>query len=225
VGADVRAHPATGVAGVYRDPIRIWEGATQSYEVDEFRDEGFKMEVVGLPAELAGVRLPGLGADFQRAMADFPNMAVWGVQIRAEAEGTVAPSGDRAHIAYTPSPADMEIFRKGVRRLCEMHFAAGAVRVYPGVHGGPDVLASADDLGKLDDLPVDPREWSLLTSHLFSTCRMGRTADEGVVGFDGAVHGVGRLWVVDASALSTNLGVNPQHTVMALAMHLASQLT
>jgi choline dehydrogenase-like flavoprotein len=174
--------------------------------------------------ELAGVRLPGLGKDFQRSMADFPNMAVWGVQIRAEAEGTVSPAGDRSHITYTPTPADMALFRKGVRRLCELHFAAGAVRVYPGVHGGPDVLSTPDDLGKLDDLPLDPRDWSLITAHLFSTCRMARNADEGVVGFDGAVHGLRRLWVVDASILPTNLGVNPQHTIMALAMHLAQRM-
>ncbi|HEY1691319.1 MAG TPA: GMC family oxidoreductase [Polyangiaceae bacterium] len=224
VGAHFRAHPGTAVAGVYRDPVRIWEGATQSFEVDEFRGDGFKMEVVGLPVELAGVRLPGLGAGFQRSIADFPNMAVWGVQVRAEAEGTVSPAGDRARIAYTPSARDMAIFRAGVRRLAELHFAAGAVRVYPGVHGGPDVLTSPDELSRLDALSLDPRDWSLISSHLFSTCRMGRTADEGVAGYDGAVHGVRGAWVLDASLLPTNLGVNPQHTIMALAMLLAERI-
>jgi choline dehydrogenase-like flavoprotein len=224
VGAHFRLHPATAVAGVYRDPVRLWEGATQSFEVDHFRDEGFKMEVTGLPVELAGVRLPGMGQAFQRAMADYPRMAVWGVQIRGEAEGTVSPANGRADLRYTPTPADMAIFRRGARRLAEMHFAAGAVRVYPGVHGGPDVLESPDDLGKLDDLPLDPRAWSIISSHVFSTCRMGADERAGVVGFDGAVHGTRGLWVLDASALPTNLGVNPQHTIMALASLLAERL-
>jgi choline dehydrogenase-like flavoprotein len=224
VGAHFRVHPGTAVAGVYRDPVRIWEGATQSFEVDEFRGQGFKMEVVGLPVELAGVRLPGLGEGFQRSMADFPNMAVWGVQTRAEAEGHVAAAGDRARITYTPTERDMRVFRQGVRRLSELHFAAGAVRIYPGVHGGPEVLTSPDELPLLDELPLDPRDWSLISSHLFATCRMGRTADDGVVGFDGAVHGVRGLWALDASVLPTNLGVNPQHTIMALAMLLAERI-
>jgi choline dehydrogenase-like flavoprotein len=224
VGAHFRAHPATAVAGIYRDPVRLWEGATQSYEVDEFRHEGFKMEVTGLPVELAGVRLPGLGPAFQRSMNDYPNMAVWGVQIRSEAEGTVSPARGRAHIAFTPTPADMERFRKGVRRLAEMHFAAGAVRVYPGVHHGPDVLESPDELGKLDTLSLDPRDWSIISAHLFSTCRMGVDDRAGVAGFDGAVHGVRGLWVLDASLIHTNLGVNPQHTIMALAMLLSERL-
>lgn len=224
VGAHFRAHPGTAVAGVYKDPVRLWEGAAQSYEIDEFRKEGFKMEVVGLPVELAGVRLPGLGADFQRAMNDYPNMAVWGVQIRAEAEGRVAPASHRTDIVYTPTPADMAIFGKGVRRLSEMHFAAGAIRVYPGVHGAPDVLHSPDDLGKLDGLSTDPRDWSMMTGHVFGTCRMGADERAGVVGFDGAVHGVKGVWVLDASAIPTNLGVNPQHTIMAMAMLLSERM-
>jgi choline dehydrogenase-like flavoprotein len=157
-------------------------------------------------------------------MADYPNMAVWGVQVRAEAEGTVEPAGDRAKIQYTPAREDMERFRAGAKRLAEMHFAAGAVRVYPGVHGGPEVLTSPAELGGLDALPLDPRDWSLISSHLFSTCRMGRDERAGAVGFDGAVHGVRGLWVLDASALPSNLGVNPQHTIMALAMLLAERL-
>jgi choline dehydrogenase-like flavoprotein len=224
VGKHFRLHPATAVAGVYEDPVRLWEGATQSYEIDEFRHEGFKLEVTGLPVELAGVRMPGMGEAFQRSMADYPHMAVWGVQIRAEAEGTVTPARGRADLSYTPTRVDMERLRAGARRLAELHFAAGALRVFPGVHGGPEVLASPDELGKLDALSLDPRDWSIISSHLFSTCRMGADARAGVVGFDGAVHGTTGLWVLDASALPTNLGVNPQHTIMAMAMLLAERL-
>jgi choline dehydrogenase-like flavoprotein len=225
VGAHFMAHPGTAVAGIYRDPVRLWEGATQSYEVHEFRTRGFKMEVVGLPLELAGVRLPGLGRELAAGLREYPHMAVWGVQVRAEAEGTVGrgPLGG-ARIVYTPTAHDMVLFREGVKRLCELHFAAGALRVHPGVHGGPDVLSSADELGRLDALSLDPRDYALLVSHVFGTCRMARTADAGVVGFDGAVKGVDGLWVVDASAFPRNLGVNPQHTIMALAMHLAERI-
>jgi choline dehydrogenase-like flavoprotein len=224
VGEHFRLHPGTAVAAVYRDPVRLWEGATQSYEIDQFRAEGFKLEVVGLPVELAGVRLPGVGAGFQRSMADYPHMAVWAVQVRAEAEGTVRPMGAGAALTFTPTAWDMERLRTGVRRLVELHFAAGAVRVFPGVHGGPEVLHRDDDLGVLDRLSVDPRDWSIISSHVFSSCRMSADARSGVVGFDGAVHGTRGLWVLDASALPTNLGINPQHTIMAMAMLLAERL-
>jgi choline dehydrogenase-like flavoprotein len=224
LGAHFMAHPGTAVAGIYRDPVRLWEGATQSYEVDEFRDAGFKMEVVGLPLELAGVRLPGLGPELAKNLAEYGHMAVWAVQVRAEAEGTVAPRRRGARIAYTPTSRDMGRFREGVKRLCEMHFAAGAVRVHPGVHGGPAALSSPDEVATLDDLPIDPRAYALLISHVFGTCRMSSGAGAGVVGLDGAVRGVDGLWVVDASIFPKNLGVNPQHTIMALAMTLAERI-
>ncbi len=84
--------------------------------------------------------------------------------------------------------------------------------------------ASDDELPKLDDLSIDPRDYSLIASHLFSSCRMSADERTGVAGFDGAVHGLRGLWVVDASVMPNNLGVNPQHTIMALAMHLARRI-
>jgi choline dehydrogenase-like flavoprotein len=151
-------------------------------------------------------------------------MAVWGAQVRAEAEGTVRDAGDRARIAYTPTPRDMERFRRGVRALAELHFAAGATHIYPGVHGGPEILRPGDDLAELDRLPADPRAYGMIASHLFSTCRMSRDARGGVIDTGFAVHGVRGLWVVDASIFPTNLGVNPQHTIMALAMIAAERI-
>jgi choline dehydrogenase-like flavoprotein len=222
VGAHFRIHPGAGVSGVYREPVKVWEGGTQTYEVDHFRPEGFKLETVSLPLELAGVRMAGFGETFQKKVSDYGHSAVWGVQVRAEAEGWVKPGVFGARISYTPARRDMERFRRGVKALSEMHFAAGALRVYPGVHGGPEILESPDDMRRLDDLPLDPRAWSLIASHLFGTCRMSKDAAEGVVGFDCAVHGTRGLWVVDASVFPATPGVNPQHSIMALSM-LASE--
>jgi choline dehydrogenase-like flavoprotein len=222
VGRHFRAHPGTAVSGVYRDPVRVWIGGTQTFEVDQFREsDGFKMETTSLPLELAGVRMHGFGATFQRKISDFPHSAVWGVQVRAEAEGTVDTplfAGGSSRITFTPTANDMATFKKGVKSLCKMHFAAGAIRVYPGVHGGPEALGPDDDLSVLDDLSIDPRAWSMIVSHLFGTCRMSADPREGVVGLDFGVHGVSGLWVVDASIFPATPGVNPQHTIMALAM-------
>ncbi|AKT43663.1 GMC family oxidoreductase N-terminal domain-containing protein [Chondromyces crocatus] len=224
VGNHFRAHPAAAVSGVYRDPVRLWQGGTQTYEVDHFRKEGFKMETASLPLELAGVRMAGFGAAFQEKIGDYDRTAVWGVQVRGEAEGRVRSGLLGPAIRYTPAPEDMERIRRGARILCEMHLEAGAERVYPGVHGGPEVVTSARELVKLDDLPVDPRAWSLIISHVFGTCRMSRDERGGVVGHDFGVHGLKGLWVVDASIFPTTPGVNPQHSIMALAMLAAERI-
>ena len=46
----------------------------------------------------------------------------------------------------------------------------------------------------------------------------------GVVDEHGKVHGMEGLHVVDASAIPTTIGVNPQHTIMALASAWAERL-
>jgi hypothetical protein len=43
-------------------------------------------------------------------------------------------------------------------------------------------------------------------------------------GVERLVHGVRGLWVFDASIFHTNLDVNPQHPIMALAMLLAERI-
>ncbi len=39
------------------------------------------------------------------------------------------------------------------------------------------------------------------------------------------MHGVRGVWVVDASIFPATLGVNPQHSIMAIAMLLAERIS
>ena len=50
---------------------------------------------------------------------------------------------------------------------------------------------------------------------------MGADADTSVVDPSGAVRGVERLYIADASLLPTSVGVNPMMTVIACATHVA----
>ncbi|MDQ3901828.1 MAG: GMC family oxidoreductase, partial [Actinomycetota bacterium] len=63
--------------------------------------------------------------------------------------------------------------------------------------------------GELFEIPM--------TAHFLGGCPMGATADDGVVDAYHRVHGYPGLSVVDGSAVSANLGVNPALTITALA--------
>jgi len=63
--------------------------------------------------------------------------------------------------------------------------------------------------GELIDLP--------LTAHFIGGCVMGTTAADGVIDPYHRVHGYPGLSVVDGSAISANLGVNPALTITAQA--------
>ncbi|MGH3547644.1 MAG: FAD-dependent oxidoreductase [Pseudonocardiaceae bacterium] len=56
-----------------------------------------------------------------------------------------------------------------------------------------------------------------LTAHFLGGCPMGATAADGVIDAYHRVHGYPGLSVVDGSAVSANLGVNPALTITALA--------
>ena len=83
---------------------------------------------------------------------------------------------------------------------------------------------TADDVHLLDDAPVDPRAYVAVLSHLFGGAVMGADANRSVCDPHGRVRNTQGLIVADASVIPTTLGVNPQHTIMALAMLRAEEL-
>lgn len=56
-----------------------------------------------------------------------------------------------------------------------------------------------------------------ITAHILGGCRMGTSAETGVIDTDHQVFGYPGLYVVDGSAVSANVGVNPSLTITALA--------
>ena len=55
------------------------------------------------------------------------------------------------------------------------------------------------------------------TAHILGGCCMGDSAANGVIDAQHRVFGYDGLYVVDGSAISANIGVNPSLTICALA--------
>jgi choline dehydrogenase-like flavoprotein len=225
VGRRFQAHPGTAVMGVFDRPISMWFGATQGAESTHFWDRRMKFESLALPPELGAVRLPGLGADLVRELADYKHLALWAVNIRAHAHGRVRRGLlGRTVIDYDPTNEDVRLMKEGVRRLCEMMFAAGAREVLPGVHGLPERITSLDPLRKLDALPDDPGLFHCIASHMFGTATLGKDPRSSVVAPNGESHELPGLFVADSSVFPTNLGVNPQHTICGVSWVFAERI-
>jgi choline dehydrogenase-like flavoprotein len=226
LGQHFQAHPGVGVGGLFDEPIDMQLGVTQGAESLQYRSsDRFKLETVAIQPELAVARIPGVGADLLERMASLRNVATWVANIRAEAEGTVRPGfggGDR--VRYTPIEKDVASARKALVTIAHLMFDAGAREVWPGVFGVPSALRSRDDVKRLAEGPLDPRAYSFVATHLFGAARMGPDARTSVVGLDFSTHAVSRLFVVDSSVFPTNLGVNPQHSIMAMSRLAATRV-
>ena len=217
LGKHFQVHLATSMTARFPQEIGMAFGATQGINSTQFvGTDRLKLEALCLPPEMTLVRLPGVGRDLMDNLMNYPRLLNWAVVIRPEAEGTVGSLLGKTMVRYTASATDISRVRKALRLLSEMAFAVGAKEVFPNVHGMPN-LESADDLHVFDDGSLDPRDYGILASHMFGGARMGPDAATSTVGLDFQVHHSRGIYVLDSSVFPTNIGVNPQHTIMAVS--------
>ena len=218
LGKQFRAHPGTPMFGVYDEPIDMGTGATQGWASTAYREKpGFKLETLSLPIDMLSGRLTGSGQLLMDRLREFRHLAMWVQASRAETVGEIRTTlSGRPAVHYTLDRADMLRFREANHLIAKTHVAAGARAVIPSIFGMPYKL-EANEIDRLKDAPLDPRAYVAILSHLFGGCVMGRDPARSVCDGEGRVHGYQGLYIADASAIPTNLGVNPQHTIMALA--------
>jgi choline dehydrogenase-like flavoprotein len=224
VGERFQAHPGAAVVGRFPEPIGMGRGSTQGYEVP-MRERGFKLESLALPPELLATRIPGAGRAWQERLSELDLYAQWCVQIRMRAHGRVTRGfGDRPVVRYEPLAEDLERTRTAVALLCRMMFEAGATEVYPNLGGVPEVLDDPSQVALVEHLPLRRGDFHLIASHLFGTACAGADPQRSVVGPGLESHRIRGLYVMDASVFPTNLGVNPQHSIMAVCRLAAERL-
>ncbi len=131
-------------------------------------------------------------------------------------------------LTYKLDEQDKIKLKHGMKESIRIFLQAGAKEVFTS-HEKETVFRSLEELEKIDclnkdHLPVEPGEMLLISAHSQGGCRMGTSAEEGVVDFNGQSHDVKNLYVCDGSLFPTSLGVNPQVTIMALSTKIGEQI-
>jgi choline dehydrogenase-like flavoprotein len=217
-GDGFAAHPGVSMSGRFADPVVVWRGATQGHEAHGLCHEGLKFESLGFDIAVAATRLPGVGRELRRELADLPHRAFWGAAVRARSRGQVRPLGQGARVHYTLGLDDLRTVRRAVSLLGRMMLAAGAEHVLPGVHGAPVRISDPAEMARFEhEGPLDPGAYSMALTHMFGTARMGTDPARSVVGPGFGHHAVDALHVADSSVFPSNTGVNPQTAILALA--------
>lgn len=225
LGQFFRAHPGTGIFGVYDEPVDMNTGATQGWASVAYRENpGLKLETLSIPFEMVASRLSGGGVELMRRLSEYRHICMWVHAVRAESIGTVKNGlFNKPVVRYGLDRADMIRFRKGLQIVAKTHVAAGAKKLILGIAGLPYSI-TPDQVDILEQAPLDPRAYIAILSHLFGGCVMGSDPSRAVTDASGRVHDYESLVVADASVIPTNLGVNPQHTIMGLAQVFAEDL-
>ena len=222
LGLHFQSHPGVGVAAILRDPVRSIEGPPQGIEIFQSgtlgNDSGkkdLKLATQLVPPELLLARAPVSGATLARLLK--ASDACPPDRFRpVHSRRTVG----RACRRRDPLHADPDMVDAAFHRLARLQFELGERS------GGRRRRSAGTDFGRsMRRDPQGPADPALAGRHqTCGTCRMGSDPKTSVVGPDFAVHGAKGLYVMDASVFPTNLGVNPQHAIMSMAMLGAERL-
>jgi choline dehydrogenase-like flavoprotein len=219
VGRNLALHPAIAIAGRFDEPVESWNGVLQSVGVEEFHQrDGILIEATAAPRGMGFVGLPGHGADLVRAMADHAHLATIGALVSDLGAGRVLGRG-RAFLRYDLTGLDAAKLRKAVAVMGRLLFAAGATEVHTGFRERPRV-SSEEDLDEAVAI-ADIRRLHLAAFHPTGSARLGGDPPRSPVDPAGRLRGARGVWVTDASILPTSPTVNPQVTIMALALSIA----
>jgi choline dehydrogenase-like flavoprotein len=228
VGRHLRLHPATGVCGVFDEPVRAWEGMLASQYSDEHAHldgaYGVKYETGGIHPSLFAFSAPWRGArQFRALMEDVERTLPLVVFLRDRDAGEVRVGRDgHPVVQYRISRYDRAHVRAGVAGAARILEAAGARRVFrshaglaeyrPGRRGDVGtLLAAADDCG------WGAGQCAYTSVHSLCSARMGDSPRDSACDPTGTTWEAAGLVVCDGSALPTAPGVNPMISIEAVA--------
>jgi choline dehydrogenase-like flavoprotein len=223
IGRGLHTHPNAKVVGLFDQPIDPWIGTHQAFHIHHFLERGVLIGYAAVPPGLLAVTLTGMGEENAEWMSAYNHMLTAAALIEDEGEGRVVLGPDRQpYMLFNLSPKDLETVHLGVALTAELLFAAGARRVLLPFADLPE-LRGADELRRIQERPRVPDGIELMTVHIMGTARMAADPRRGPTDPSGAVHGVPGLVVADASVLPSSIGVNPQETIVALALRNAER--
>jgi choline dehydrogenase-like flavoprotein len=218
VGRTLAVHPTVKLAARFPDAVNVPDDVPV-HQVKEFApDLSFGGSASG--AGLVALALSDSWLRFRDAVADWRNLAVYYAAITSEGRGRVQalPRMRDPLVTYRLTRGDRALLGRGLARLALAMLEAGATEVYPSYRGAPIVRRRAD-LATMQATFAASRA-SVMTVHLCSTVPFGEH-DHSPADSVGLVRGTRNVYVNDASLLPDAPGVNPQASVMAIAVRNA----
>lgn len=218
LGRNLSVHPASKVVALFDERVDMARAIPQGYAVEHFQSEDLMFEGGSLPVDLTAMSIPWIGPRFTELIESYPHLALFGFMVKDRSRGRVwrGRSGSPL-VTYHLNRRDTRLLQRGMEILCAVFQAAGAKRVLPMVPGHDEVTTPAA-LERLRASRLRPSDLEVSGFHLLGTCRIGTDPAHSCIGPDHEAHDVASLYVCDGSAVPSSLGVNPQLTIMAMAL-------
>lgn len=219
IGRSLAIHPTVKLTARFDDELNVPDDVPV-HQVTEFAPDLSFGGSASSPGLIA-LALSDHWARFGDAIEAWRNLAVYYAAITSEGRGRVAsvPGWRDPLVTYRLTRSDRDLLGRGLARLALVMLEAGATAVYPSYRGAP-IVRGRRDLATMEGTFTVGRA-SVMTVHLCSTVPMGGDPDRSATDSHGLVHGTANVYVNDASLLPDAPGVNPQASVMAVAIRNA----
>jgi len=223
LGRNLSVHPGMGMLAMCADKTLPWSAVPQGYGVHGAGD-GIVFEGAYMPPPFLVSTVPLMGAELTRWMDAHDHVAQFGFMIRDSGDGRVmrGPTGRRL-VSYNLSDRSHARLQRGSALLAEMMIRGGATEVLTGF-GHTPIVRTIGEARALGTAPLGKSDFNLLGAHPLGTCRMAADPGRGVVDPEHRVFGTANLYVADGSTVPSSLGVNPQMTIMAMALRAGEAL-
>ena len=197
-------------------------GITPSWDEDQMTtavDCGeFWIESHFQPPQSMAMLMGGWFGEMDRRMRHYGRMRSAGVLLPLDRRGEL--KGDKLKFKFRPE--DIALLRRALTTLTKVHFAAGALEVWPSIRSGAG-LKPGDDVDAFYARHIREKDDATLSSaHPHGGNPINADPKKGVVDLKCRLHAADNVIVADASVFPACIGVNAQYTVMAVS-HLATR--
>ncbi len=219
IGRTLAVHPTVKLAARFDSAVNTPDDVSV-IQVKEFAPEisfGGSASHPGLVA----LSLTDNWRDFAEAVTSWPELVIYYAAITSQGRGWVqaVPGLRDPVVTYHLTRRDRDLLGQGLARLALVMLEAGALEVYPSFRDAP-IVRNRADLALLTSSFAATKA-SVMTVHLCSTTPMGEDRRRCATDSFGKVHDTDNVYVNDASLLPDAPGVNPQASVMAVAIRNA----
>lgn len=166
------------------------------------------------PLSMASL-MPGWFGDMDRRMRAYDRICSAGILFPADQRGRIVGG----KLTFKLAPDDLALLRRAAATLTKVHFAGGALEVWPGLLRGQTLTPDMDIDAFYEAAVQETDDITVSSSHVHGGNPINADPALGVVDTHCRVHGTDNVLVTDASVFPSCIRVNAQFSTMAIAQY------
>ncbi len=213
-GRNLQFHMTLKVGAIFKDRLNAEQGTMFTAQVQEFEREGPLIMASNLGPHYIAMTLSHYDNDVvNHVLEKYQNAGIFAAMIRPRSLARVISTfGDQPVVVYRFHPEDLSLIKTAFLRTAHLLFQGGATELYMPINKFGKVRSIDELEQKLKYIRSE--EIEILILHVMASCPMGTNPSTSVVNPDGKLWDMKNIFLTDASILPSNIGKNPQGTIM-----------